>query len=119
MTAPKKKPADPQPMLAGLEPPTHPMTEIEKVARSAIDKLRAEGRLLDHHELAAQAVIDLARGVGEGARSGKSAGMAMAAKELREFMLLLPQTINDEFGALQEELRQANAAANGKKPAGK
>lgn len=97
-----------QPTLPGLDSPRPDATPMEQAARDTITRLRDEGRLTDQHQVPAQLVIDLARAVGISAEAGKAAGMAMAARELREALLLLPQTVNDEFGNLQRELEEAN-----------
>jgi hypothetical protein len=103
------------PELDGFESLRPDATAMEKAAHRIIGKLRAEGLLHDEHDLIAQTIVELSRAVGISAQSGKAAGMAMAAKELREFMTLLPAAEDDdltrELRAIEAESERARAAA--------
>jgi len=97
--------------LAGLEGLRSDMTPMELAAKQQLDQLRAEGRLTDQHVIVEQLILALARGVGESAARGRAAGVALAARELREAIALLPQSVNDEFADLAAQLTAANAEA--------
>jgi hypothetical protein len=101
---------DQQPALPGLDQISNADTLMEQAAGTLIKKLRDDGRLTDEHVLVCQLILDLSRAVGMSARAGKAAGMAMAARELREAIALLPKTVNDEFAGLIGKLNEAKAA---------
>lgn len=96
------------PELPGFEDLRPDATAMEKAAHKLLKKLRDDGLLNDEHVLIEATIIDLSRAVGMSAQSGKAAGMAMAAKELREFMALLPKLEDDEWS---QELRRIEAEA--------
>ncbi|HEY4267097.1 MAG TPA: hypothetical protein VGM94_02785 [Galbitalea sp.] len=100
--------SDPAPMLPGFEDLQPGETRMELAARRQIAKLREDGRLTDEHIIVEQMILDLSRAVGISAQKGRAAGVALAARELREAIALLPKTMSDEFADLQAELARAN-----------
>lgn len=105
---------DRTPPLDGLGDIRADQTPMEAAARRQLAQLRADGKLTDQHIIVEQLVLDLARAIGESAAKGRAAGVALAARELREALELLPHTVNDEFAELAEKMRQANEEANAK-----
>lgn len=64
-----------------------------KAAKGYIAQLDSEGLLDPTDVLTVQLVLSLSEAIGEAAKKGRAAGMANAAKELREAMELLPKRI--------------------------
>lgn len=103
---------DTQPELPGLGTIRPDADRLEKAARALLEQLREKGLIQAEHVLLEQIILDLSRAVGISAQSGKAAGMAMAAKELREYLALLPKANDDAFQQLLDELN-----SDSKKPA--
>lgn len=89
-----------QPTLPGMAPGRPDRTATEVAAQSILDRLRNEGQLKAEHALIAQLVLDLARAVGISADKGRASGVALAARELREAIALLPKSSADALAAL-------------------
>lgn len=102
------------PQLPGFDDVRPDQTAMEKAAHRVLDKLADDGLLTSEHDLIKQTIVDLSRAVGISAQNGKAAGMAMAAKELREFMALLPKLEDDEWS---QELRKIEAEAQAQRDA--
>lgn len=80
---------------------------LEKAAITYIDELEKQGLIKPVHALTVQLVKDLARAAGMSARDGKASGMAMATKELREAMALLPSGGSDAMAEIQQKMMEA------------
>ena len=100
---------DLQPELDGLGDVRPDATKLETAAHQMLQQLHQDGVIDDSHVLIEQVIVDLARAVGISAQQGKAAGMAMAAKELREYLLLLPKTGDDAFKEFMAELTGGDA----------
>lgn len=102
--------ADSDPFLPGLEPPEAGATRLERAAHEQIQHLRDAGLLTSDHAIAVQLVLDLSRAIGISARNGRASAMALAAKELREALALLPTATNDDaFDQLMRQLQEQTA----------
>lgn len=97
--------------LPGLSAPDAGVTELEVAARRSLAALDQAGLLQETHAMAMQLVLDLARAVGLGTRSGRASAAALAAAQLREAWLLLPALdmatgVADEWDKLAADLRR-------------
>lgn len=99
---------DTQPELPGLGNIRPDADRLERAAMSLLEQLRAKDLIQPEHVLLEQIILDLSRAVGISAQSGKAAGMAMAAKELREYLALLPKANDDAFQQLLDELNSGS-----------
>lgn len=93
-----------QPFLPGMAPLDAGPTPLEQAARIQLQKLADDGLLNDNHAIAVQLVLDLARAIGVSATRGRASAMALASKELREALALLPAHDTDEFSTLMAQL---------------
>lgn len=98
--------------LPGLEDPGEGVTELETAVRRSLAALDKAGLLQETHALPMQLVMDLARAVGLSTRAGRASAAAMAAAQLREAWLLLPELdMNtgkvDEWDKLAADLRRS------------
>lgn len=93
-----------QPTLPGLTlPGSGQSVPLEDAALATIAALDRAGALQDTDALTIQLVLELSRAVGAGVRNGRASAAAMAAKELRELIGMLPKvTGGDEGGAWGE-----------------
>ena len=82
------------PIFPGMEPPGTSGNGMAQAASDLIDLLREQQLLEAHHVLTVQLVRDLATAIGAAALKGQAAAMALASRELREAMALLPQPTN-------------------------
>lgn len=78
------------PVLPGLGGAGTPSNRLGQAATELIQTLRDQQLIEPHHVLTIQLVEDLAVVAGKAAAKGQAAAMAMATKELREAMALLP-----------------------------
>lgn len=97
--------------LPGLQDQPGGVTELETAVRRSLAALDAEGLLTEVHAMPMQLVLDLARAVGLGTRSGRASAAALAAAQLREAWALLPAldpsgSQGDEWDALAIKLRR-------------
>lgn len=93
------------PALPGLEQAGTPSNLMAQAAAQLIETLRSQQLIEAHHVLTVQLVLDLSTVIGKAAAKGQAAAMALAAKELREAMSLLPQPA-DAGDALAEFMEQ-------------
>jgi hypothetical protein len=100
--------------LPGLEDDGRPtgVTELELAARRSLSALAAAGVLDESHALPMALIMDLARAVAIGTRTGHASAAAMAAAQLREAYAMLPAlpdapTDDDPWSVLVAELRAA------------
>lgn len=108
-----------QPALPGLgelEPAAGGVTALELAARRSLEALAAAGVLTEAHALPMALVMDLARAVAIGTRTGHASAAAMAAAQLREAWLMLPELPDappegDPWAELVAELRAAGLPA--------
>lgn len=90
-------------------------------AKRTLHRLESMGNLTERHAVQVQLVLSLAAAIDAGSRSGRASAVAMAAKELRETMLVLdpPPTDPAEGAAAEQRLAELfvklEAAANGKR----
>lgn len=99
---------DTQPFLPGMAPLDAGPSPLEQAARLQIKHMRDRNLLTHEHAIAVQLVLDLARAIGVSATRGRASAMALAARELREALLLLPAGDTDEFAELMKQLESQN-----------
>lgn len=105
MTDPNPSQADLEPFLPGMASLEPAATPMERAARLQIASLRDRGMLTADHAIVVQLVLDLARAIGLSAGKGRASALAMAAKELREAVALLPgDGADDGFDELMKRL---------------
>lgn len=92
-----------QPMLPGLEldapGQAHGQSAMRVAVAETIQALHEASLLEPRHVGLAQLALTLADAVEAGARSGRASAAAMAAGQLRETLLALPQPQEAEAGA--------------------
>lgn len=99
-----------QPSLPGLTLPgdAAPTSGLVAAATTTLRVLDDKGLLRPEDALTVQLVLDLAAAVAAGVQSKRASAVALAARELREAMALLPQTEAptgpDTFEALAQML---------------
>lgn len=87
------------------------VTELETAVRRSLKALDDAGLLQETHAMPMQLVLDLARAVGLGTRSGRASAAALAAAQLREAWAMLPTLdlgsgVADEWEKLAKQLRE-------------
>lgn len=99
--------------LPGLEAPKMPTGELEAATRDTIRELHALNLLQPRHAMTCQLMIELARAVEAGRKSGRASAVALAAAQLREAFLSLPEpeTTPDGDDAWQQLANDLRAAA--------
>lgn len=105
-----------QPTLPGLSLPSSGVTDLERAALASMEALDADGVLEPRHALTVQLVLELSRVIGAGVRTGKTAAVAMAAKQLLEAIESLPTPApdpGDKDPWAELERRLAEAAREG------
>lgn len=81
---------------------------LQVAAEKYVSFLQDEGLLTEAHVLTVQLVLDLARACGLSASKGRASGMALASKELREALELLPKPeATDEFSEMMKAMQAA------------
>ena len=97
---------DNAPVLPGLNTAGQASNTMLRAATEYVATLRADGLLSGHHVLTVQLVLGLAEAIGKAAAKGQAAAMAMASKELREAMAMLPAPAasGDAFTKFLQEL---------------
>lgn len=105
---------EPQPTLPGMEPLTPHASSLERAARAQLDYLDEQHLLGPQHALVVSLVREAAKVAGAAAQGGKGAAFALASKELREALSLLPQAAGpeDPWDRLQRELAETTAATD-------
>lgn len=112
MTTPN--PADPMaPALPGIDPPAAPQSDLEKAVDRTLRELYTSGLITERHAGIAELCRVMARTVSIGVQSRRSSGAALAAKELREALAMLPTPPEgtgavDEWEALARKLHEAS-----------
>lgn len=103
-----------QPMLPGLEleapGAAHGQTSMRVAVAQTIQSLLDDGLLEPRHAGLAQLALELADAVSAGTRSGRASAAAMAAGQLRETLLALPQPQEAEAGAAFQTFVEAMLA---------
>lgn len=110
MTDQLPMPPDPEP-LPGMEDPQGPTSELEQAVRRTLRALRDQDLLEPRHAGTMELALVLARAVDAGVRSRRASAAAMAARELRETLAMLPEpeaTPSDAWDQLVEELLDAS-----------
>jgi hypothetical protein len=95
--------------LPGLEPPTPPAestepTRMELAAAKLLEQLRADGLLKAEHVLAEALILELCRAIGGSGAKGRASAVALASRELREALALLPKTGADAYKELVDDV---------------
>lgn len=105
---------DPQPTLPGLEPLTPHASSLERAAAAQLAYLEGQRLLGPQHALVVSLVREAAKVAGAAAQGGKGAAFALASKELREALALLPVAAGpeDPWDRLQRELAETSAATD-------
>lgn len=81
---------------------------LQVAAEKHIQKLKDSDLLTPEHYLAAQLTLDLAKVCGTAAAKGSASAVALASKELRETIAMLPEiSATDDF---VQSMRQAGFA---------
>lgn len=100
-----------QQALPGLEEPTRPEAEIVAAARRSLRALEAVGLLDERHAVLCQQMIELAKVIDAGRRSGRASAVAMAAAQLlATYQAIVPESEggdNDEWSELVAEFRRS------------
>lgn len=112
MTDPQPMPSDPQP-LPGLEDPTAPASDLELAVRRTLIALADQELLEPRHAGLMQLCISMAQAVDAGVRSRRASAAAMAAAQLREALVLLPEPMaapSSEWDQLVERLEKAGTS---------
>lgn len=82
--------ADEQLELPGVVPePSAADTAMVQAATRSLRELEKVGTITERHAVQVQLVLSLSAAIDAGARSGRASAVAMAARELRETMLVL------------------------------
>lgn len=80
---------------------------MELAAERLVAHMHEQNLLEESHVLHVQMVLDLARVCGLSADKGRASGVAMASKELREILAMLPAAAtNDIMAELAAEMEQ-------------
>lgn len=100
------------PTIPGLEPPRPGVGALERATRETLQSLREAQLLEPRHAMTCQLMIELARSVEQGRKAGRASAVAMAAAQLREAFLSLPEPAegggeDDPFAKLARELHDA------------
>lgn len=89
-----------------------------KACRQTIDALAAAGKLLPQHAVLTQLLLALSEAIDGGRRSGRASAVAMAARELRDTLLMIDPPPEDgaandaALQLLRDFTAQVEAAAN-------
>lgn len=94
-----------QPFLPGMSDVAPALTGMERAARVMLGRLDAQNLLDDGHALTVQLILDLSAVIGRAALKGQAAGMALASRELREAIALLPTAGNDAWEQMMRDMR--------------
>lgn len=112
--------SDTAPMLPGLELEPGYGTASGALRNSVVETIKAlheDGLLQPRHAAQCQLALELADAVTAGTRSGRASAVAMAAAQLRETLLSLPQpkegTLEDKF---TDWIAALNSAADAAQP---
>lgn len=99
--------------LPGLEPPAPHASAMVKAAHVTITALREAGRLEPQHAMLTQLLLELAGAIDRGRAAGRASAVAMAARELRDTLLMLdPPPVDGSAGdKAREALERFTAAA--------
>lgn len=106
-------PRDPMaPALPGIDPPPGPVTPLEAAVDRTLAALNEAGLLSERHAGICELCRVMAKTVSIGVASRRSSGAALAAKELREALAMLPEppagdAAGDEWDALSRRLADA------------
>lgn len=99
--------------LEGLDPASDPSTPMEKAVERQIEWLTGQGKLDESHTIVVALIRELADVIGKSAGRGRGSSVALASKELREALLLLPVVDGeaDPWTELQNDIQAAQEAA--------
>lgn len=103
--------------LPGMEPARETDSLMVKACRQTIDALAEAGKLKPQHAVLTQLLLALSEAIDGGRRSGRASAVAMAAKELRETILMIDPPDDDAASddaakALREFIERVEQAAN-------
>ena len=99
-----------QPTFDGLTLPTGTTTPLEVAAQATLAALDADGLLEPRHALTSQLVLDLSSSIGAGVRTGKTAAVALAARQLLDALASLPAPMAADDPSLAELFEKLDAA---------
>lgn len=104
---------DPQPTLPGMEPLSPHASPLETAAHAQLAYLGEQNLLGPQHALTVALVRQAAQVCGAAAMAGRGSAFALASKELREAMALLPTAAGpqDPFEKLVEDMKAAEEQA--------
>lgn len=88
-----------------------------RACKQTIEALAAAGKLLPQHAVLTQLLLSLAEAIDGGRRSGRASAVAMAARELRDTLLMIDPPADDDSSAdaalaLREFMQRVEDAAN-------
>lgn len=88
-------------------------TPMQRAAEAQLTNLREAGLLTPRHAIIVELVRELSTVIGAASRNGRGSALAMAAKELREALAMLPDDPGpeDPLAQLDDELRDAERRA--------
>lgn len=110
--------SDPQLELPGLEPPSDRDSAMVKACRQTIAALSDADKLLPQHAVLTQLLLELSGAIDRGRAAGRASAVAMAARELRDTLLMIDPPPEDGAAgedaarALKEFMAKVEAAAN-------
>lgn len=104
--------------LPGMDGPREHDSAMVRACRQTIVALEAAGKLLPQHAVLTQLLLALSEAIDGGRRSGRASAVAMAARELRDTLLMIDPPPEDGAAGdaalqlLREFTANVEAAAN-------
>lgn len=80
---------DPQLALPGMTAPSPGESPMVKACKQTITALAAVDKLLPQHAVLTQLMLSLCEAIDAGRRAGRASAVAMAARELRDTLLMI------------------------------
>lgn len=114
--------SDHQLALPGLEPPSASASAMVKACHATIAALRDTGKLLPQHAVLTQLLLELSGAIDRGRAAGRASAVAMAARELRDTLLMIDPPAEDGAAGdvalqlLRDFMREVEEAANAGQP---
>ena len=107
--------------LPGLEAPAAGDSAMVRACRLTVAALADAGKLLPQHAVLTQLLLELSGAIDRGRAAGRASAVAMAARELRDTLLMLDPPPEDGGGdaalqLLREFGADVEAAANADQP---
>lgn len=104
--------------LPGMDGPRDNDSAMVKACRQTIEALANCGKLLPQHAVLTQLLLALSEAIDGGRRSGRASAVAMAARELRDTLLMIDPPPEDGAAGdaalqlLREFMAEVETAAN-------